>query len=205
MLDNTNSSIYNALDLGLLKRFANRFQLESHYVYSSALTYAMFFGEPTTGVPNEWRASDREERGPSDFYQRHRFVAHSIIELPWSSQISFIATLASGLPINPVTGVDNNGDTNLADRPAGFGRNSFRGPVQASFDTSFAKRFALRENVKLEFRADAFNLFNRSNLIRLNNVYGDGATPLRSFLTPVAGITNADPARQLQFAVRLLF
>lgn len=205
VIENTASSSYDALDLGLLRRFSNRYQLEAHYVYSSALTDSMFFGEADTGVPNLFGVDSRLDRGPSDFHQRHRFVANGLIELPLQSQLSFVATLASGLPVNPVTGVDNNGDGYLADRPAGFGRNSFRTPMQASLDVSLAKRFQVRENVRLEFRAEAFNLTNHTNFIKLNNIYGNGAAPVEKFLTPLAGAQNSDPGRQFQFGARLVF
>ncbi|HEX8143768.1 MAG TPA: TonB-dependent receptor [Pyrinomonadaceae bacterium] len=205
VIENSASSSYDALDLGLVRRFADSFQFEAHYVYSSALTGAMFFGEPDTGIPNNFGTSDDLERGPSDFHQRHRFVAHGLLELPFKSQLSFIVTLASGLPINPLTGDDTNGDGYRVDRPLSLARNSFRTPMQASFDASYAKRFALRENVQLELRAEAFNLFNRSNFIRLNNIYGSAQTPNSSFLTPIAGISNSDPGRQFQFGARLVF
>ncbi len=209
-IENTGASLYDALDLGLSKRLSSRFQIETHYVYSSAITYSMFFGESITGLPNDW-GNLRAERAPSDFYQRHRFVAHGIVELPFRSQLSLVTTVASGLPVNPLTGLDNNGDTNLVDRPAGLGRNSFRAPPQASVDVSFARRFALRD-LQLEFRAEAFNVLNHSNFIGadflsggLNNIYGDGAAPSPSFLKPVGGLRGADPGRQLQLGIRLLF
>ncbi|HEX8139140.1 MAG TPA: TonB-dependent receptor [Pyrinomonadaceae bacterium] len=205
VIENSSSSNYDALDLGLIRRFAGRFQFEAHYVYSSALTYAMFFGEPDTGIPNTFGASYDLERGPSDFHQRHRFVAHGLVELPFKSQLSFIATLASGLPINPLTGDDTNGDGYRVDRPAGLARNSFRTPMQASFDASYAKRVSLTENVRLELRAEAFNIFNRSNFIKLNNIYGTAQTPASTFLTPIAGLANSDPGRQFQFGARLIF
>lgn len=44
--------------------------------------------------------------------------------------------------------------------------------------------------------------FNRRNFIKVNNIYGEG---LATFLAPVAGITNADPSRQIQFGLKLLF
>jgi len=204
-IENTASSNYDALDLGLLRRFSNRYQLEAHYVYSSALNNSMFFGEADTGIPNSFGVSDRLERGASDFHQRHRFVGHGLVELPFNAQVSFVATLASGLPVNPLTGNDDNGDGYRVDRPAGFGRNSFRAPAQRSFDASLAKRFALNEKAHLELRAEAFNLFNHSNFIKVNNIYGGGATPLQTFLAPLAGVANADPGRQFQFAARLLF
>ncbi|MDQ1611841.1 MAG: hypothetical protein QOG00_1772 [Pyrinomonadaceae bacterium] len=205
VIENTASSNYDALDLGLLKRFSRRFQLESHYVYSSALTTSMFFGETDTGIPNQFGLDERLERAPSDYHQRHRFVTHGLFEMPFQTQVSFVATLGSGLPVNPLTGLDDNGDGYRSDRPVGFGRNSFRTPMQASFDTSLAKRFALREGVRLELRGEVFNLFNRANFIRLNNTYGNGATPDPNFLTPVAGVQNSDPGRQFQFGARLIF
>jgi hypothetical protein len=57
----------------------------------------------------------------------------------------------------------------------------------------------------VEARLEAFNLFNRNNLIRVNNIYGEGPKPLPTFLAPIAGITNADPARQIQLMLRFLF
>jgi hypothetical protein len=205
VIENTASSNYDALDMGLLKRFSTRYQLEAHYVYSSALTYSMFFGEADTGVPNQFGVADNLDRGPSDFHQRHRFVSHGLVELPFDSQISFVATLASGLPVNALTGVDNDGDGYRLDRPVGTSRNSFRTPMQATFDTSLAKRFKLSEGVRIEMRAEVFNLFNHNNYIKLQNIYGNAATPRADFLTPLAGVQNSDPARQFQFGARLIF
>jgi hypothetical protein len=205
VIENTASSTYDALDLGLLKRLSRRLQFEAHYVYASALTDAMFFGEADTGIPDQFRLSDRLEWGPSDFHQRHRLVAHGLVTLPRDAQVSFVATLASGLPVNPVTGLDDNGDGYKSDRPVGFARNSICTPAQNSFDTSLAKRFQLREGLKLELRGEAFNLFNHTNYIKLNNIYGNGATPTATFLAPLAGVQNADPGRQFQFGARVIF
>lgn len=215
VIENSASSDYDALDVGLLRSFAQRFQFEAHYVYSNATTDSMFFGEPNTGVPSDWNNNLKLEHGPSDFHQRHRFVGHGLIEMPWRAQASFVLTLASGLPVDPRTGIDNNGDSNLVDRPvnlaagpatgAVFARNSFRAPAQASFDLSLAKRVALREGLKLEMRAEGFNLFNRNNYVKVNATYGDAAAPLSAFLAPVAGVSNSDPGRQFQFALKLLF
>jgi hypothetical protein len=205
VIENTASSNYDALDFGLLKRFTNRYQMEAHYVYSSALTDSMFFGEADTGVPNQFRVPFNLDRGQTDFHQRHRFVSHGLVELPFQSQVSFIATLASGLPVNALTGVDNDGDGYRFDRPIGMARNSFRTPVQATFDTSLAKRFQLREGLRLELRGEVFNLFNRNNHIKLQNTYGNASAPRADFLSPLAGVQNSDQARQFQFGARLIF
>lgn len=200
---NTGTANYDALDLGLSKRLSRRYQAEAHYIYSSALNNVT--DDHLGANPNEWSDVGRAERGPSDFHQRHRFVAHGTAFLPYRSQFSMVATLASGLPINPLTGVDNNGDTTVVDRPAGFGRNSFRGPRQTTFDVSLAKEIYFSERAHVEARADAFNLFNGNNYFGLNNIYGNGQAPLATFQQPLPGVTNVDPSRQFQFGLRFLF
>ncbi|MDT7806610.1 MAG: hypothetical protein QOJ70_423 [Acidobacteriota bacterium] len=205
VIENTASSVYDALEVGLVKRFSRRFQFEAHYVLSKAVTDSMFFGEVDTGIPNQFGISDPGERAPSDFEQRQRLVAHGLFEMPYGMQLSAVATIGSGLPVNPLTGVDDNGDGYRSDRPVGFARNSFRTPAQAAFDLSLAKRVALREGLRLELRGEVFNLLNHSNFIRVNNVYGNGSVPDAKFLQPLAGVQNADPGRQFQFGARLIF
>lgn len=140
--------------------------------------------------PNEWSDVGRGERGQSDFAQRHRFVAHGTVFLPRSVQFSAVAIAGSALPANALTGVDNNGDTTLRDRPALLGRNAFRGTPQRSFDVSLSKPFHLSERVRVELRGD---VFNNQNYYAFNNVYGNGATPVATFLRPIGGISNVDP------------
>jgi len=50
-----------------------------------------------------------------------------------------------------------------------------------------------------------FNVLNKANYINLNNVYGNTGVARGTFLAPIAGVTNTDPARQLQIALRLWF
>jgi hypothetical protein len=101
--------------------------------------------------------------------------------------------------------VDNDGDGIFADRPFGFARNSFQGPYQSSIDLAASRTIRIRESMSVELRAEGYNLLNRSNFLRLNATYGNNAVPSTRFLTPVAGITNSDPGRQFQFAMRFLF
>jgi Carboxypeptidase regulatory-like domain/TonB dependent receptor-like, beta-barrel/TonB-dependent Receptor Plug Domain len=88
------------------------------------------------------------------------------------------------------------------------GRNIARGPAFWQADFGLHKSFGLwSETTRLEFRAEAFNLFNRSNFqapdsnasnIRLQNGV---PVPGGSFGT----IRSAYPARQIQFALKLYF
>ena len=196
---------YAGFDAQMAKRFSRRFQAMGHYLYNSSMTNSFFTGGAGTGVPSEWSASSRDERGMTDFHQRHRLVAQGLFEAPLGFQFGTMLIAASGLPVNPVTGVDNNGDGNVIDRPVGLGRNSFRGPSQVAWDLSAMKRVAIRERLKLELRAEFLNALNRSNFPRVNATYGNAALPLATFRAPVAGVTNSDPARQIQFGARLVF
>lgn len=205
VFENTGSSRYTAFDAQLSKRFTRRFQMNAHYLYSSSITYVFFTGGANTGVPSDWNNRSIDERGPNDYFQRHRFTAQGIYELPYGLQLSAFLIAASGLPVNPLTGVDNNGDGNVLDRPVGLGRNSYRAPYQNTVDISLLKRIPITERVRAELRVEGTNLLNRSNYLKLNATYGDTALPLATFLQPVAGLANSDPARQLQVGVRFIF
>jgi hypothetical protein len=206
-IENTSSSIYQAFDASLKRRFARWGEVNAHYVYSGSYAYAMFYADNNSGIPSEWWPNwDRYERGPSDFYQRHRFITDAVLRGPYQTTLSLVGNFGSGLPVNPITGVDTNGDGyNNVDRPAGLGRNSFFTPSQKTVDVALAKKFTLRERLSAETRVEALNVFNSKNFVNVRNVYGTGTTPSSTFLTPIAGITNTDPSRQLQFVVRMLF
>jgi hypothetical protein len=205
VIENSASSIYDALDLGITKRFGSRFQLAAHYVLSSSASYSMFYADANRGIPNEWNNWGSAERAPSDFFQHNRFSGNAFVRLPLKVDLSLVSIAASGLPVNPITGVDNNGDTYTVDRPVAFGRNSFRGPIEFSLDTALSRRVNFTERLSAEFRAECSNIVNKNNYVTVNNIYGQGATPLSTFLAPIAGIANTDPSRQFRLGIRLVF
>ena len=205
VIENSASSIYDSLDFGVRKRLGSNFQLAAHYVLSSSASYSMFYADANSGIPNEWNNWGSAERAPSDFYQRQRFSGNAYLHLPLKLDLGLAAIAASGLPVNPITGTDNNGDTYTVDRPLGLGRNSLRGPGQFNLDTSISRRVRLREALQAELRFETTNIFNRNNYVTVNNIFGEGPGPLATFLSPIAGIANTDPSRQLRFAIRLLF
>jgi outer membrane receptor protein involved in Fe transport len=204
--NNAGRAEYDALLVGVSKRFGRRYAFAANYVLSEAKDAVT--DDHLGANPNEWSDVIGAEYAPSDFNQRHRFVAYGTVGLPFDSQFSLVATIASGIRINPITGVDNNGDGRTVDRPAGFSRNSFVGQGQTRFDASLSKSYpvkAVGERARVEIRGDVFNLFNNSNFYRFNNVYGNGATPLATFEQLVGGISNVDPGRQIQFTARFVF
>ncbi len=199
---------YNALDLNFKHNFGGRAALLLSYTWSHALSNV----DPDIPGqnPNDPRLPGREEYGPSIFDQRHRFVLSGLYVLPWKISVGGVMTLGSGLPYNITTGSTNSGDNGAtADRPvingAVIGRNAGRG--QAIYEVSpFVERpFAIGEHVKLNLRAEAFNLLNHANFVGYNGIYGNATTPPATFGTPAVGITNQLSTRSLQFSGKLTF
>lgn len=87
----------------------------------------------------------------------------------------------------------NAGDTNLF---GNLGRNALIGPAYHNFDFSAFKNFRLTESVRLQFRAEAFNVFNHPNF----------RIPSFRLDDPNAGqLTAAEEGREFQFALKLIF
>ena len=86
------------------------------------------------------------------------------------------------------------------------GRNTLRGPNFFDTDLSLSKDTIIREQIKLQFRAEVFNIFNHENLGNPgNNIFS--ASGLIN--TAAAGvITASNPGstpRQIQFGLKLTF
>ena len=76
------------------------------------------------------------------------------------------------------------------------GRNILQGFAFYQIDVGISKRFVITERVGMQLRAEAFNLFNRSNF-RAPNANISAVT--------FGTITSAYDARQLQLALKLQF
>jgi hypothetical protein len=148
-------------------------------------------------------------------------------------QFTGVAAMRTGRPVTPLLTFDNANvgqtvimqrpdvvrDPNLASsqqaperffdtqafvRPAQYtfgnsGRNTIIGPGLHRWDFGVYKEFVvpqLGEGGRIQFRTELFNAFNRTNF----------AQPGPRFETPAFGtITGSDPARQLQFALKVYF
>jgi hypothetical protein len=77
-----------------------------------------------------------------------------------------------------------------------LGRNAFRAPGLEQWDLSANKSFRIGEKAKLQFRSEFFNVTNRTNLGIPNTT-----TTSSSF----GQIRTTFPARQIQFALKLMF
>ncbi len=116
--------------------------------------------------------------------------------------------------INPAfTGSAITGDPNQWFNPAAFllpapgtygniGRGTLRGPGLADVDFSVFKNTGITEKTNLQFRAEFFNLFNRSNYGPPNTTVFSGTS-----VSPSAGLitTTATNPRQIQLGLKLIF
>ena len=192
--------------------------MNAHYTLSRSI-------DETTDFNTDFQPHDqlnaRAERALSPFHQKHRFVGSAVLESPVSNSVlggwlvSPIFVANSGRPFNVLTGVDNMGDRRVnTHRPARAGRNIGMGPSYHSFDMRLSRRFLLGgENRNLEFIAEGFNLFNRTNFRSVNNVVGN--ITVEQLPTPIVGsraptetplaFTSAFDPRQFQFALKLNF
>ena len=93
-------------------------------------------------------------------------------------------------------------------------RNQFYGPGAWSFDLAMSKSFPITERLKLEFRAEAFNIFNHSNMY-FNGFIADAGlsaagTPIviqgkKGGLGAAANEGQHDERRFGQFSVKVSF
>ena len=94
------------------------------------------------------------------------------------------------------------------------GRNTVRAPAQYNTDISLVRRFNLNERMNLNFRLEAFNAFNRANLIfdpagsttNLPVTVTGANNDQVSFAAPLFGVIDrALPARRIQLVARFEF
>ncbi len=93
------------------------------------------------------------------------------------------------------------------------GRNSLRNPDFINFDMAVFKHFAIKESTAIEFRAEAFNVFNHTEWAPIAGQGGAGAnidgSSTNAFTSPPTAnflyAGGVHEARVLQFALKFLF
>jgi hypothetical protein len=100
------------------------------------------------------------------------------------------------------TGYFNTANFSTPQPYAPFGnspRNAVRGYAFWELDTGLTKDFTITEKAHFQFRAEAFNLTNRTNFGEPNSVYNGAGS------TTFGVITSTLPARELQVAAKVVF
>ncbi|HEX8336018.1 MAG TPA: TonB-dependent receptor [Pyrinomonadaceae bacterium] len=238
-------SLYNGLAFQATQRFMRGFQFIAAYTYSRARddrpdqTAVVVGADDAKIVENQ--ISPGLDYGRSDTDLRHRFVFSPVYDvgvIGWSDNavaralfsnytLSGIVQMQSGSPYSALVGNDPNRDGNRAnDRLPGTARNEFTTPAVYQLDARVTRNIPFTESVRLRLILEAFNVFNRANVVTVNNsaynlntvtVNGVpvtrldpvlGATPFgtpRTFSSPASGTTTFATPRQLQLAIKFDF
>jgi hypothetical protein len=200
---------YDSLNVNLKHNFGVRGMLLASYVWSHTIDNVD--PDTTSQNPNDALQTGVPEKGNAIYDQRNRGVVSGYYVAPLKIQAGGILTLAGGLPYNLITGTTNSGDTGgTTDRPVidgvVVGRDTGRGTPIYSFDPFLAREFSIFERIKLNLRAEAFNVANHGNYVSFLNTYGNTTTAPATLGKPSgAGVTAQLPARELQFEARVSF
>lgn len=173
--DNSGNSVYHGLTIQGTERAGKYFSLNANYTFSHTLDDGTF----TTFVSTPQDLYRRNlERANSNQDVRHRFIGNFVADAPQHSfarnfELSSIITLETGRPFTEFVGFDANGDTNpVTDRVGTLARNTYYGDALDSWDIRISRFFPIRENMRLELAADAFDFLNRPNVDEVTSVYG---------------------------------
>ena len=90
-------------------------------------------------------------------------------------------------------------------RAGNSGRNQFYGPGFSDTNLVLSKKTAITERLKAEVRAEVYNVFNHPNFTGPVNTFQSGAALFGHSLSQVGNADGTTGARQMQFAIRLLF
>lgn len=181
----------------------------------ASLIYRIPYSASTTGDASAWQRAARRVLGDWQIAAIHQMQSGFPFTVSVFGDTANAGALLNVNPVraNTVPGVSpylpegqRNAErwfnTDAFVSPAAFtfgnaGRNSVYGPGLAKTDLAIQRDFVVRNEVRLEVRAEVFNAFNITN-------YG---TPERFVNTPQFGsvIMAATPARQIQFVGRLKF
>ncbi|MBC7931290.1 MAG: TonB-dependent receptor [Rubrivivax sp.] len=251
-ITDTVRSDYHALVLQANRRFTDGLQFQTSYTLASANDIGQTSNAfPATNTPFD-PFNPVGESGISNFDVRHKFVVSAVWTPDFFGDqgdstvghaifngftLAPIVQVYSGRPLNPGTagsvpaqgGVSSlaggiNGSAGAARTP-GLDRNAFRQPKAWNFDMRVSRRFNLGEARSLEFLAEGFNLFNRTQITNVNStLYRVGpfaGTPgctsssqlcvnTDNFNNPLFGTTTEAGGtlfreRQVQLAVRFQF
>jgi hypothetical protein len=220
-------SRYDALQTKLTRRFANGFSLTASYAFTKQLERTRFLNDQDERPVKELTEFDIPHRfvmstayelpfGPGRaFFSSANGFAARLIE---GMQLNAVYQAQSGVPIE-ITGAESLGrsaklssdeqavgqwfDTSAFRQRQGIelARTARLPDVRSggrnNVDLSFFKNIQLAESIRLQFRAEAFNAFNRPEYSSPNGTFGNA-----NFGRVISTNTFA---RQLQFALKLLW
>jgi outer membrane receptor for ferrienterochelin and colicin len=150
-------SEYKALQVGVEKRFSNRYSVQLAYTLADSKTNAH---SHQSLVSNAYDLD--YDYGSANDDVTHTLNAAGLVEIPWGIKLGASTNFTSAPPFNILSGFDTNMDT-VIDRPPGVEYNAGRGEPLWTVNLRVSKVFDFG-TARTEFLVEAFNLFNRSNV-----------------------------------------
>ena len=240
-VESTSRSRYDGLVLQLNRRLTQGLQFQMNYTFAHATDQGQQAGTFAPTFPTVSNPFDRSiDQGRSDFDIRHHFVVSAVWEVGntfglkksaagkaifGGFQIAPIVNISSGRPVTPFLSVSPTGGVNSGLLGSGGPQRAFfldRGldsrPSTATVDLRLSKRVYITEKMNIEFLAEAFNLFNRTNFTGITDSYFSSLTQATlanpvatlvfnpNYLTPttINNTLNFTP-RQIQLSARFHF
>jgi len=223
------NSIYHGMTASLSKRYSANSQFLINYTFSKAIDDVTDYNSAFAAfLPDNLR----NERAVSSFNIKHNFVASGVFNSPWKAgtgnplasifadiTLSPVIFMRSGIPFTVlVSAADVNGDTHPNDRPLAAGRNTGLGENFYGVEMRLNKQLYINRDrgFRVEFIAEATNLFNHTNFLSVNNNIGRTGTLFNGpnynlrgdrSVSPSSplGFTTADDPRRIQFGLKIAF
>jgi len=199
-MDNHNPSLdYGRSDFDVGQRFVTNFVYQ--LPFGRGQQYLSSINKVADGVIGGWRLGGivtYQQGFPFSVYGADPFGLLDVVFGTGNRTNQIGSVYPSGF--NSTTGQWFNTSAFAQSAPAHYGtsgRNIARGPDISTWDMNIAKEFGLGERMRLEFRAEAFNVWNKPQ-------YGAPSTTIN---TPTYGqITGLSLSRrEIQFGLKLLF
>jgi hypothetical protein len=219
-------SVYDGFLLNVNKRLSHNFGYGISYTLSKSIDDGP---NPSFVLIPQDSQNFRAERALSSDDVRQRLVINGTVSTPKTWNVvtrdvlfGLIATIQSPMRFTKFAGFDANGDIfGNNDRVGIEPRNTFVGDNFRSVDFRIARTIAFREKKSVELIAEAFNLFNTTNIRFFNTVYGASdfcpADPTALFCSATQSFREGSPnplygspravfnPRQIQLAVKFNF
>ncbi len=221
-LESSGDSYYSGLTLQVQRRFKSNFAFLANYTFSKALDDFVDYRVELVAFNDPLNLGN--EKGFSVQDVRNRFVFSGIWDINYGKtplfkgfQVSTIISLESGRPYNVGAGVDLNMNADIVpgDRPLGIARNAGITPGFSTVDLRVTRKVSFKDKYAIEGFFEAFNLFNRVNILNdfNNNVFPprpDGTFDIPRqengrFILPKNRVSMSFAPRQLQVGFRVTF
>jgi hypothetical protein len=212
--DDLNSD-YNALEMSVEKRFANRWSGRASYTLSRSRDVGTTGGGTTISTK---RVSDdlnpRLDYGRTNFDNRHAMSFGGNVDIWRGFGAGTVFRYYSGYPINEIVGLDVNGDRDVFERPV-KGRDDATRPIVSPVDstgTAIRNGIAGESQLSIDLRFQYMHkvleshtvglfweIYNATNRVNFGNPTGSRQST--NFLVPVV----ANDPRTMQLGVRYTF